>query len=477
MGLVDADLLSVQEARVLMERAAQARGLLEWMGAAVEDRALRGFRDCLDAQGALWASRAVAESDYGDSADGAELLAWVARDLVGQALEADPIHTLRSELDGTTTALMPRGVCVSLLPPLQTLPVLASHIVWAVKSRCPLVVSCPARVASSAKELFDAFAGVLAGLGFPDGAVAWLERVTPEGEACLVSSSQADFVIDGRGAAPPGIGAVVETGRGNNPVFVERTANVVNAARQIVASASFDCGALPGADGSLVVDRAVDAAFRSALQAEGCRFLDGDEARRVAAVLFDSAGNPRPEALAKPAAELARRAGVACAGGCRLLVAEHPYVSSAGAHVGACAAPFVTYYVEDDWREACQKCIELILAHGRGSCLAVFTGDEAVAREFVLRKPVSRVLVNSACGLGSCGRTARLPASLTLGRWRSGASTRPAVTREDFLSPRSVGFACPVAPRPLGNPRNQATGDPFGQLLCDLQPLRGEEER
>lgn len=475
MGLVDSDLLSIQEARVLMEQGAQARERLEWMEPGVEDAALRGFRECLAAHGDAWARAAVAGSDYGDAADEAELLAWVARDLVGEAVAADPVHSLRREPDGTTVALLPRGVCVSLLPVLETLPVLASHMVWAVKSRCPLIVSCPDRCTAGTKDLFDGFAAVLEGLGFPDGTVAWVGRPTPEGESYLASAGHVGLIVDARGTSVSCGDAVVTTVRGNNPVFVERTADVADTARQVVASASFDCGALPGAEGSLVVDRAVDGAFRSALEREGCRFLDAGEARSVAAVLFGPDGTPRPEALAKPAVELARRAGVPCDPGCRLLVVEHPYVSSAGANTQACAAPFVTYYVEGDWRDACQKCIELILAHGHGGCLSVFTGDRAVAREFVLRKPVARVLVNSACGLGSCGLTSSLPASLTLGGWREGPSARPAVGREDFLSLRAVGLGSPMD---LGTRRPGRTGtDPFDELMDDLRTLRGEEER
>lgn len=483
MGLVDDDLLSVQESRVLLEQANHAREPLEWMEPGIEDAVLGDFQDVLVAQAPSLARQAVAESDYGNADDEAELMVWVARHLIAQALKQEPVHSLRREADGSMVALLPRGVCVSLLPDLLTLPVLASQMAWAVKSRCPLIVSCPGRACRTAKALFLEFASVLERLGFPAGTVAWLDRPTPEGDRQLTFSDEVDLVIDSRGAMEGSRAPAVTALRGNNPVFVERTADVALAARQIVASASFDCGALPGAESSLVVESAIDEPFRKALKAEGCRFLDAEETRSVASVLFDASGAPRRESLAKPAMEIARRAGVACDPGCRLLVAERPYVSSTGAHTQASAAPFVTYYVEEDWREACQKCIELILAYGHGVCLSVFTGDKDVAREFVLRKPVSRVLINSACGLGSCGRAAHVPATLTLGGWREGTSAVPALTRDDFLSLRQVGFGedtVPSAAAFLGSAsRSPASkeSDPFDSLLCDLRPLRGEEER
>ena len=75
----------------------------------------------------------------------------------------------------------------------------------------------------------------------------------------------------------------------------------------------------------------------------------------------------------------------------------------------------VAWYVEEDWRHACEKCIELLLTEGTGHTLVIHSRDEHVIRQFALQKPVGRVLVNTPAVLGSMGMTTNLFPAVTLG--------------------------------------------------------------
>ena len=55
----------------------------------------------------------------------------------------------------------------------------------------------------------------------------------------------------------------------------------------------------------------------------------------------------------------------------------------------------LSYYVEDDWLGACEKCIELLLTERKGHTLVIHSRDENVIEQFALKKPVARILVNS----------------------------------------------------------------------------------
>ena len=71
---------------------------------------------------------------------------------------------------------------------------------------------------------------------------------------------------------------------GNNPVFVESTADLGACADEVVLGKSYCYGMLPGAEQSAVVERAVDTRFQEELRRRGCHFLSDEEADRLVAL-------------------------------------------------------------------------------------------------------------------------------------------------------------------------------------------------
>ena len=76
----------------------------------------------------------------------------------------------------------------------------------------------------------------------------------------------------------------------------------------------------------------------------------------------------------------------------------------------------------DSWEEACEKALELLHNEGSGHTMCLHSRDERIIREFALKKPVSRVLVNTPGALGGVGATTGLPPALTLGCGSVGGS-------------------------------------------------------
>jgi acetaldehyde dehydrogenase (acetylating) len=78
-------------------------------------------------------------------------------------------------------------------------------------------------------------------------------------------------------------------------------------------------------------------------------------------------------------------------------------------------SPILAFYVEKDWRSACDRCIELLNYGGLGHTMAIHSKNEEIIREFGLQKPVFRIVVNSQAALGAVGYTTELFPSMTLG--------------------------------------------------------------
>lgn len=90
---------------------------------------------------------------------------------------------------------------------------------------------------------------------------------------------------------------------------------------------------------------------------------------------------------------------------------------------------------------ACEKCIELLLTERYGHTLVIHSMDEEVIRQFALKKPVGRVLVNTAGTFGSMGATTNLFPSMTLGSGSAGhGMTSDNVSPRNLLYIRKVGY-------------------------------------
>jgi len=85
--------------------------------------------------------------------------------------------------------------------------------------------------------------------------------------------------------------------------------------------------------------------------------------------------------------------------------------------------------------------MEILHNEGAGHTMTIHSEDMSVIREFALKKPVSRLLVNTAGALGGVGAVTGLPPALTLGCGAVGGSaTSDNVGPMNLLNIRRVAF-------------------------------------
>jgi acetaldehyde dehydrogenase (acetylating) len=78
-------------------------------------------------------------------------------------------------------------------------------------------------------------------------------------------------------------------------------------------------------------------------------------------------------------------------------------------------SPVLAFYVVKDWHEACERCLQLLRYGGTGHTLGIHSRDDAIIREFALKKPVFRIVANTQTSMGATGYTTGLPPSMSLG--------------------------------------------------------------
>lgn len=445
MSLVDTDLRSIQEARILLEHAEESREILEGLPGTLVDGFLETLREHLLPCAESYAQLAVSESDYGNVEDEQALIEWVLTDLLDDVCSQMPTQELYSR--ATTHSIevgISKGTVVSLLPDWLCIPTMLSQLVCAVASKSPIIFSARQRTHTTCQAVIEDIRKIACDCHYPVDALLYLELYAPEGEQWLANQPIVRVLIDSRECEH--VQVTDTTGKdvycasiGNNPVFVEQTADLALCADEVVLGKSFCYGMLPGAEQSVVVEEAVDAAFKEELRSRGCYFLSDEECQRLYHVCFRENGRTYRELIGKSACDLARRADVVVPDETRVLVAEKPYVSERSFFSRTKYGPVLSYYVEDSWRDACEKCIELILNSGSGNALSIFSRDGEVVRQFVLKKPVGRILVNVGTGMGATGCHSTLPKTLTVTGWESATTSNLGVTYRDFIRRRQVG--------------------------------------
>ena len=122
----------------------------------------------------------------------------------------------------------------------------------------------------------------------------------------------------------------ITAGPGNPPAVVDETGNLEQAARDLVAGASFDNNVICTCEKTGIVVAPVADEFIRAMGRHGARVLKEHELRKVERVIFDSMGPPNKPGVinrswvGKHARDIAAAAGIEVDGDPRLLVAEVP---------------------------------------------------------------------------------------------------------------------------------------------------------
>lgn len=447
MNIIDNDLLSIQESRILIENAREAHKRLTTFSQEKLDEIVEGMAEEVGKYACELAKMSQDETDYGK---------WQDKYIKNRfACQYVPIRLRGMRCVGiigedrenhTMDVGVPMGVVVALSPATSPVSTTIYKALIAIKSGNAIVFSPHPRAKKTIGKTLDIMIRAAEGYGLPTGALSYLHTVTPAGTMELMSHKETALIMN---TGVPGMlraayrsgKPVIYGGNGNGPAFIERTADIKQAVKDIIASKTFDNGLVSAAEQSIVVDSCIAAAVKQELQNNGAYFMTEEEAQKLGSLLFHSDRSIDPEMVGKSALELAKRAGFCVPNSTLVLISEQKYVSETNPYSREKLCPVLSYYIEDDWMHACEKCIELLLSERNGHTLVIHSKDQEVIQQFALKKPVGRVLVNTPASFGSIGATTNLFPALTLGSGSAGKGmTSDNVSPMNLVYIRKVGY-------------------------------------
>ena len=440
--IADKDLLSMQYARILAENAREAQKKLAAFSQERLDEIVEHVAGEMEEHARALAVMSFEETDYGRREDKLAEILFVCR-RVRQALRGMRcVGPLKYDASGNILEVgVPRGVIAALCPSTSPVSTTIYKALLAIKSGNAIIFTLHPRAERCMGRTLDLIISASVACGLPEGCISYLSTTTKSGTVELMRHPAVSLVlitgVAGMLDAAEAAGKpLICGGTGNGPAFIERSADVRQAVRDIVFSKTFDCGIE-----CVVVDARIAEETRRAFEAEGAWFMGEKETRALAEVLFHHDGRRRRDLLGIDAPTLARRAGFEAPAGTKLLIAERKYVSDTDVYNRELLAPVLPWYVEDDWMHACEKCIELLLFDRAGHTLVIHSRDAEVIRQFALKKPVARLLVNTPAALGGMGATTELFPAMTLGSGLAGhGMTSDNVSPMNLVYIRRVGY-------------------------------------
>jgi acetaldehyde dehydrogenase (acetylating) len=165
---------------------------------------------------------------------------------------------------------------------------------------------------------------------------------------------------------------------------------------------------------------------------------------------------PNPALVGKSATFIAGKAGISAPAGTTVLIAPLSGVGRDYPLSIEKLCPILSWYVVKDWREGCERCIQILRYGGMGHTMSIHSKNDDVILQFGLKKPAFRICVNTPTTHGSIGLTTGLDPAMTLGcgGW-GGNITSDNISPKHLLNIKRLAYEVRPAVQSRGHERGQ----------------------
>ena len=340
----------------------------------------------------------------------------------------------------------PMGVVVGIIPTTNPTSTILYKAMIALKSRNAIVFSPHPRAIKCCMEAARLMEKAAVDAGAPKGLVNCLAICTKEATAELMKHRYAAVILATGGSAmvkaayssgTPALGV----GPGNVPAFIERSADIPDAVQKIIESKTFDNGTICASEQAIVTELIIAEKVITELKKQGAYLVSGSEMEALEKTVIQQNGGVNPDVVGQSPQRIADLAGIKIPAGTKVIIALMKGVGKDYPLSAEKLCPVLALYIEKDWRKACERCFELLSYGGLGHSLVIHSQNDEVIREFAMKKPVFRILVNTPSSLGAIGYSTGLAPALTLGcgTW-GGSITSDNVTPLHLMNIKRIAY-------------------------------------
>ncbi len=443
----DKDLRSIQEVRNLVAKAKAAQEIYATFSQTQVDNIVKAVADACVANAQRLAKMAVEETGFGVWQD------KILKNLLGSAITYDSIKDLKTvgilsedREKKVWEVAVPMGIVAALIPSTNPTSTVMYKTLISLKSGNAIILSPHPNAKNCILETFQIINRAAASAGAPAGLVQCITVPSQEGTAALLKHRDIGMILATGGeamvrAAYSSGNPALGVGPGNGPAYIEKSADIPKAVKHIFDSKTFDNGTICASEQSIITERCIKDQVVAEVERQGGYFMTEEESQKVSRFILRANGTMNPKIVGKPAQAIAEMAGIRIPAGTRVLLSHQTTVGKDNPYSREKLCPILAFYTEDNWESACKRSIEILNNEGVGHTMTIHSEDMSVIREFALKKPVSRLLVNTPGALGGVGASTGLQPALTLGCGSVGGSaTSDNVGPMHLINIRRVAF-------------------------------------
>ncbi|WP_273857388.1 acetaldehyde dehydrogenase (acetylating) [Photobacterium sp. GSS17] len=445
--MLDKDLQSIQAARELVKNAKQAQALFVKFTQEQVDQVVAHIAAEAAKHAEELAKLAHEETGFGRWQD------KVLKNVFATTKVHDHIRAMKTvgviaedPVRKVMEVGVPLGVITALVPSTNPTSTIFYKTLIALKAGNAIIFSPHPNAKQCSHKAIEIVKRAARESGAPDGIVDGVSLLTMQATETLMKSKDVSLILatGGEGmvrAAYASGTPTISGGPGNGPAFIERSADIEQAVKDVITSKTFDNGVICASEQSIIAERCIYEQVHQALIKQGAYFMNEQESALLAGRLLRPNGMINPEFVGQSAQTVAEKAGFSVPAQTTVLISHQTTVSPQNPYSREKLCPVLGLYIEEDWHAACDRVVELLTNEGKGHTLVIHTQNPEIVRQFALEKPVFRMLVNTPAALGGIGATTNLTPALTLGCGAlGGGSSSDNVGPMNLLNVRKVGY-------------------------------------
>ncbi|MCY8486359.1 acetaldehyde dehydrogenase (acetylating) [Bacillus atrophaeus] len=447
MQLLSKDITSIEEVSVLVAKAKHAQELFASFSQEKIDEIVKKVSLSASKEAEKLAKLANEETGFGNWQDkviknkfASEVVYEYIKDIKTVGILSDESATKVIEV------AVPVGVVAGLIPSTNPTSTVIYKALIALKAGNAIIFSPHPMALKSIIETVNIITEAAIEAGAPEGIIGCIIIPTIEGTNELMKHRDVSLILATGGEAmvkaayssgTPAIGV----GPGNAPAFIEKSADIKQAVKRIIDSKTFDNGVICASEQSVVVEQISKEEVVQEFKNQGAYFLSNKESEELSHFILRDNGTMNPAIVGKSPQAIADLIGLTIPEGTRILISEQTTVGKWNPYSREKLTPILAFYTEETWETACERCVELLMNEGKGHTFILHSNNEEIIKEFSLKIPVSRIIVNTPGSLGGIGGSTNLIPSLTLGCGAIGGSaTSDNVGPLNLINTRRVAY-------------------------------------
>jgi acetaldehyde dehydrogenase (acetylating) len=419
--LADQDLLSIQEVRTKVAQAYQAWQKYLTYSQEKIDAIVEHVAAAARAQSERLAQLAVEETTYGNARD-KHTKNLLACDILPRKMRGiKTVGILREFLEEKIVEIgVPVGVVAAILPTTNPTSTAIYKTLICLKSGNAIVISPHPRAhrctCATAAVLYEAAVAA----GAPEGVIQCVDTATLEGTQALMRHEHVSYILATGGAGivkaayssgKPALGV----GPGNVPVLIDTSADLEDAVAKVVAGKSFDFGTVCSTEQAIVAEQSLRDRILAVLKSHHAYIAGDAQKESLGKLLILPNWTVNPQCVGQAPTKIARMAGFEVPAETSVICAEIAGVGKQFPLSAEKLAPVLSLHFVKDFEAAMETCYALLKFGGLGHTSVIHARDDARIRQYGLRMPAMRVLVNTSSPHGSTGITTNVFPAMTLG--------------------------------------------------------------